>query len=84
MSPLTAIALTASEYARLEKLARVAAQEGDVDAMFLLAKINRADIVPDDARDVESIVTIGSWVTYWSSWGVRRKTVQLVWQKEQA
>jgi transcription elongation GreA/GreB family factor len=80
--PLTAIALTASEYARLEKLARVAAQEGDVDAMFLLAKINRADIVPDDARDVQSIVTIGSWVTYWSSWGVRRKTVQLVWPED--
>jgi hypothetical protein len=36
--PLTAIALTASEYARLEKLARVAAQEGDVDAMFCWPK----------------------------------------------
>jgi transcription elongation GreA/GreB family factor len=80
--PLPAIALTASDYPRLEKLARVAAQQGDMDAMSLLIEINRAEIIPDDAREVESIVTIGSWVTYWSNWGVPRKTVQLVWPEE--
>ena len=35
MLPLPAIALTASDYPRLEQLARVAAQQGDMDAMFL-------------------------------------------------
>jgi len=80
--PLPAIALTASDYPRLEKLARVAAQQGDVDAMFLLIEINRAEIIPDDACDAESIVTIGSWVTYWSNWGVPRKTVKLVWPED--
>jgi transcription elongation GreA/GreB family factor len=80
--PLPAIALTASDYPRLEKLARVAAQQGDMDAMFLLVEINRAEIVPDDARDLESIVTIGSWVTYLTDWGIPRKTVQLVWPED--
>ena len=82
MLPLPAIALTASDYPRLEKLARVAAQQGDVDAMFLLIEINRAEIIPDDARDAESVVTIGSWVTYWSNWGAPRKTVKLVWPED--
>ena len=82
MLPLPAIALTASDYPRLEKLARVAAQQGDMDAMFLLIEINRAEIVPDDVRDIESIVTIGSWVTYLTDWGIPRKTVQLVWPEE--
>lgn len=82
MLPLPAIALTASDYPRLEKLARVAARQGDMDAMFLLVEINRAEIVPDDARDVEFIVTIGSWITYWTNWGVPRKTVQLVWPED--
>jgi regulator of nucleoside diphosphate kinase len=61
--PLPAVALTASDYPRLEKLARVAAQRGDMDAMFLLVEINRADIIPDDDRDVDSLVTVGSWIT---------------------
>src|SRR6185437_15562738 len=53
-----------------------------MDAMFLLVEINRAEIVPDDARDIESIVTIGSWVTYLTDWGIPRKTVQLVWPED--
>lgn len=32
MLPLPAIALTASDYPQLEKLARVAARQGDMDA----------------------------------------------------
>jgi transcription elongation GreA/GreB family factor len=84
MLPLPAIALTASDYPRLEKLARVAAQHGDMDAMFLLAEINRADIVPDDSGEAESVVAIGSWVTYWTNWGFPRKTVQLVWPEQRS
>lgn len=79
MLPLPAIALPASDYPRLEQLTREAALQGDMDAMFLWVEIDRAEIVPDDARDIGSIVTIGSWVTYWSNWGVPRKTIQLVW-----
>ena len=73
MLPLPPVALTASDYPRLEQTARGAAQKGDMDAMLLLAEINRAEIVPDDARDVESIVTIGSWVTSLTDWGAARK-----------
>jgi regulator of nucleoside diphosphate kinase len=80
--PLPAIALTASDYPRLEKFARAAAQQGDIDAMFLLVEINRAEIVPDDACDAASIVTIGSWVSYLADWGIPRKTVQLVWPED--
>jgi regulator of nucleoside diphosphate kinase len=53
-----------------------------MDAMFLLVEINRADIIPDDDRDVDSLVTVGSWITYWTNWGVPRKTVQLVWPED--
>lgn len=82
MLPLPAISLIASDYPRLEQLARVAAQQGDMDAGFLMVEINRAGIVPDDAEDIESIVTIGSWVTYWTNWGCARKTVQLAWPED--
>jgi len=84
MLPLPPVALTASDYPRLEQTARGAAQKGDMDAMLLLAEVNRAEIVQDDARDVESIVTIGSWVTYSTDWGAARKTVQLVWPEDRA
>ncbi len=82
MLPLPKISLIASDYPRLERLARAGAQHGDMDAVFLMGEINRADIVPDDVCDIEPIVTIGSWVTYWTNWGVPRKTVQLVWPED--
>jgi regulator of nucleoside diphosphate kinase len=81
MLPLPKIVLPASEYPRLAQLARVAVQRGDMSAMFLMVEINRAEIVPDNVRDMQSIVTIGS-ITYWTNWGVLRKTVQLVWPED--
>ena len=82
MLPFPRIVLPASDYPRLEQLARVAVMEGDTSAMFLMVEINRAEIIPDDACDTASIVTIGSWITYWTNWGVPRKTMQLVWPEE--
>ncbi|WP_375158447.1 GreA/GreB family elongation factor [Bradyrhizobium sp. RDT46] len=82
MLPLPKIALTASDYLRLEQLARRAAQRGDLDGIFLLGEINRADIVPDEMNDLDSRVTVGSWVTFCTNWGVPRRTVQLVWPEE--
>ncbi len=82
MLPLPKIALTASDYPRLEQVARLAAQTGDLDGIFLMGEINRAEIVPDDSGDVHSLVTMGSWVTYCTNWGVPRRTVQLVWPEE--
>ena len=76
MLPLPKIVLSASDYPRLEQLARVAFQRGDMSAMFLMGEINRAEIIPGDARNIQSIVTIGSWITYWTNWDVPRKTVQ--------
>lgn len=84
MLPLPKIALPTSDYLRLEQLARAAAQRGDMDAIFLMGEISRAEIVPDDARDIDSIVTIGSWVSYWTNWGVPRRIVQLVWPEDQS
>jgi len=77
--PLPSIALTASDYPRLGTLARVAVQQGDPDGAFLLAEIDRANIVSDTAPAVKSLVAIGSWVEFWTNWGIRRRTVQLVW-----
>lgn len=82
MLPLPTIALIASDYPRLEQLARLAAQKGDLDGIFLMGEINRAEIVPDESDDLRSLVTVGSWVTYCTSWGAPRRTVQLVWPEE--
>ena len=79
MPRLPRIALTASDYPRLEQLARFAAQQGDMDAIFLLGEIDRAEIIPDESEDARSLVTVGSLVTYWINWGFPPKTVQLVW-----
>ncbi|KYH01906.1 GreA/GreB family elongation factor [Bradyrhizobium sp. DOA1] len=78
--PLPKIMLSAADYPRLEQIARLAAQKGDLDAIFLTGEINRAEIVPDACDDdLSSVVTMGSWVTYCTNWGVPRRTVQLVW-----
>jgi regulator of nucleoside diphosphate kinase len=71
--------LIASDYPRLEQLARVAAQRGDIDATFLMGEIERAEIIPDESDDARSLVTVGSWVSYWINWGFPPRTVQLVW-----
>ncbi|PIS99753.1 hypothetical protein TSA1_02475 [Bradyrhizobium nitroreducens] len=79
---LPKIALNASDYPRLEQLARRAAHRGDLDGIFLLGEINRAEIVPDTWDDLPSRVTVGSWVTFCTNWGVPRRIVQLVWPEE--
>jgi regulator of nucleoside diphosphate kinase len=73
------VTLPASDHRRLERLAQVGANQGDVAACFLLSEINRAEIVPDGAARLDSIVTVGSWVTFWIAWGVPRATRQLVY-----
>jgi regulator of nucleoside diphosphate kinase len=76
---LPSITLTASDHPRLEKLVLLSAQRGDKCAPFLLTEIRRAQVVSDDAYDVKSLVTVGSWVAYWTNRGIRRKTARLVW-----
>lgn len=76
------ITLPASDYHRLEGLARVGAGQGDVDARLLLSEINRAEVVPDRAARLDSIVTMGSWVTFWINWGFPRETRQLVYPED--
>ena len=73
------VILPASDHRRLERLAQVGANQDDVAACFLLSEINRAEIVPDGAARLGSIVTMGSWVTFWIAWGVPRSTRQLVY-----
>ncbi|MDA9544390.1 MULTISPECIES: GreA/GreB family elongation factor [unclassified Bradyrhizobium] len=80
--PLPRIKLIASDYPRLEQLACRASQRGDLDGIFLLSEINRAEIVPDTWDDLNSRVTVGSWVTFCTNWGVPRRTVHLVWPEE--
>ena len=82
MLPLPKIALTASDYPRLKQLAHIAARQGDLDGIFLMGEINRAEIVPEESEDLPPFVTIGSWVTYSTNWGVPRQRVQLVWPEE--
>ena len=60
---IPAVTLPASDHRRLGQLARVGADQGDV-ARFLLSEVNRADVVDDRAARLDSIVTIGSRVTF--------------------
>jgi regulator of nucleoside diphosphate kinase len=76
------VTLPESDHRRLERLAQVRADQGDVDARFLLNEINRADVVPDRAARLDSIVTMGSWVTFWITWGFPRETRQLVYPED--
>jgi regulator of nucleoside diphosphate kinase len=77
-----AITVPASDRRRLEELARGAAEQGDTDALCLMGEINRANIVADSANALDSIVTMGSWVTYWTDWGFPRETRQLVYPEK--
>ncbi|WP_128934005.1 GreA/GreB family elongation factor [Bradyrhizobium zhanjiangense] len=76
------VTLSVSEHRRLERLARVGAAQADVDAPFLLSEIQRAEIVPDCAARLDSIVTMGSWVTFWINWGFPLETRQLVYPED--
>ena len=44
-----------------------------------MTEINRAEIVPDEALEIELNARSGSWVNYWTRRRMFRKTVQLVW-----
>jgi regulator of nucleoside diphosphate kinase len=76
------VTLPVSDHRRLERLARVGADQGDEDVRFLLREINRAEIVPDRAARLESIVTMGSWVTFWITWDFPRETRRLVYPED--
>ena len=78
---IPAVTLPASDHRRLQRLAQVGADQGDVDACFLLS---RAEIVADRAARLDSIVTMGSWVTFWISCGFARETRQLVYPEDYA
>ena len=79
---IPAITMSESDRRRLEKLARAAAAQGDRDALCLMSEINRAATVPDRAAQLDSIVTMGSWVTFWTNWGCPRETRQLVYPED--
>ena len=81
-SSIPDVTLPASDHRRLERLAQVGADHGDVDARFLLSEINRAEIVSDRAARLDSVVTMGSWVTFWITWGFPRETRQLVYPED--
>ena len=81
-SSIPDVTLPASDHRRLERLARVGADQGDTDARFLLSEINRAEIVPDRAARLDGIVTMGSWVTFWVSCGFPRETRRLVYPED--
>jgi regulator of nucleoside diphosphate kinase len=76
------VTLPASDHRRLERLAQVGADQGDMDARFLLSEIKRAEIVPDRAARLDGIVTMGSWVTFWITRGFPRETRQLVYPED--
>ena len=82
ISSIPDVTLPASDHRRLERLARVGAEQGDMDARFLLSEINRAEIVPDRAARLDRIVTMGSWVTFFITWGFPRETRQLVYPED--
>ena len=77
------VTIPASDFPRLKQLARVAAErDSDTDGFFLMSEIKRAEVVPDRAVRLDSIVTMGSWVTFWTNWGFPRETRQLVYPED--
>ncbi|WGR93674.1 GreA/GreB family elongation factor [Bradyrhizobium sp. ISRA435] len=82
--PLPKVSLTASDYPRLERIARAAWNGGNMDALLLVGEINRAEIVSDEVGEADSLVRIGSWVTYRTNWDASRRSVQLVWPEDQS
>jgi len=76
------VILPATDHRRLERLAQMGADRGNVDARFLLNEVNRAQVIPDRTVKPGSIVTMGSWVTFWIDWGLRRETRQLVYPED--
>jgi regulator of nucleoside diphosphate kinase len=79
---LPELALSASDHRCLEAIALVAAAQGDIEGLFLLAEISRAQTVPRDAGALGSVVAMGSWATFWIDWGFPRETRQLVYPKD--
>ncbi len=75
------VTIPASDFPRLTRLARRAAERGDPDALFLMGEIKRAEIAPDRAARLDSIVTMGSWVTFRTDCGFPRKARQLVYSE---
>jgi regulator of nucleoside diphosphate kinase len=49
-----------------------------------MSELKRAEVVPDTAARLDSIVTMGSWVTFWTNWGFPRETRQLVYPEDYA
>ena len=83
ISSLPDVTLPASDHHRLERLARAGADQGDMDARFLLGEINRAEIVPDRAVRLDGIVTMGSLVTFRATCcGSVRETRRLVYPED--
>jgi len=76
------ITVPASDHRRLERLARLGADQGDVDARFLLSEIDRAEVVPDRAARLDRVVTMGSWVTFSINRGSPRDARQLVYPED--
>jgi regulator of nucleoside diphosphate kinase len=76
------VTLPASDHRRLERLAQIGMGRGDVNARFLLREISRAEIVPDRATRLDSIVTMGSWVTFWIACGFPPQTRRLVYPED--
>ena len=79
---LPSITLTACDHSRLEQLALSSAQRGDKYALFLLTEIGRAKVISEDAYNVKALVKVGSWVAYWTSRCISRKTVRLMWPED--
>lgn len=77
---LPKITLSVSGRLRLEQL--IFAAEDHPAARFLPSEISRAEIIPDDSDELESIVTMGSSVKYRLNWGSAADTRTLVYPEE--
>jgi regulator of nucleoside diphosphate kinase len=76
---LPIVTIPASDGPRWEKLARVVAEHKDTDALLLMTEIDRAETISERAAGLDSIVTMGSWLTFWVNLQFPRETRQLVY-----
>lgn len=78
MLPLPKIVLSASSRATRARSSPTWGHERDVPD----GRNQPRGDPPGQCRRHQIDCYIGSWITYWTNWGVPRKTVQLVWPED--
>jgi len=81
---LPMIVVSASDRRRLGRLVSSAMSDGHSVASFLAQELARAEVVPDGSDELQSVVTMGSCVSYSLNWGSPVEPRKLIYPDEYA